>query len=61
MLALVFISFTPILAASAMRPLRRLKKQWSLWERVSDVLIAALLSGWAVKAMVISLDGFSLA
>ena len=59
MLALVFISFTPILAASAMRPLRRLKKQWSLWERVSDVLIAALLSGWAVKAMVISLDGFS--
>jgi hypothetical protein len=59
MLALVFISFTPILAASAIRPLRRLKKQWSIWERVSDVLIAALLSGWAVKAMVISLDGFS--
>ena len=59
MLGLIFISFTPILAASAMRPLRRLKMQWNLWERFSDVLIAALLSGWAVKAMVLALDGFS--
>ena len=59
MLGLIFISFTPILAASAIRPLRRLKRQWNLWERVSDVLIAALLSGWAVKAMVVALDGFS--
>lgn len=59
MLGLIFISFTPILAASAMRPLRRLKRQWSLRERLSDVLIAALLSGWAVKAMVVALDGFS--
>jgi hypothetical protein len=59
LLGLIFISFTPILAASAIRPLRRLKRQWNLWERLSDILIAALLSGWAMKAMVISLDGFS--
>ena len=59
MLGVIFISFTPIMAASAMRPLRRWKRQWSLWERLSDLLIAALLSGWAVKAMVLALDGYS--
>lgn len=59
MLGVIFISFTPIMAASAMRPLRRWKRQWSLRERLSDLLIAALLSGWAVKAMVIALDGYS--
>lgn len=59
LLGLIFISCTPILAASAMRPLRRLKKEWTLWERTSDILIASLLSGWAVKGMVTALDGFS--
>ena len=58
-LGVIFISFTPIMAASAMRPLRRWKSQWSLRERFSDLLIASLLSGWAVKAMVIALDGYS--
>lgn len=59
LLGLFFIAFTPILAACVTRPLRRGLKRWSLWQRVGDVLSAALLTGWAVKALVMALDGFS--
>lgn len=59
LIGLAFIAFAPILAASALRPLRRLKSQWNPWERISDVVIAALLTGWAVKAMIMALDGLS--
>lgn len=58
-LALSFIAFTPILIASAMRPPRRAALQWSPWKQTSDVVIASLLTGWAVKSMILALDGFS--
>lgn len=59
LLGLIFISFTPILIASATRPLRRVSSEWSLWERASDLLIASLISGWALHGMVSALDGYS--
>lgn len=58
-LGLIFIAFTPILIASATRPLRRVRSEWSMWERTSDLLIAPLISGWAVHGMVLALDGYS--
>jgi hypothetical protein len=58
-LGLSLLWFTPILAAGATRPLRRAKKDWNLWERTSDILIATILTGWAIKAMVLALDGFA--
>jgi hypothetical protein len=47
------IFFAPILIASAFRPLRRrVTDLASLWERISDYFLAALLTGWVVQKMV---------
>lgn len=59
LLWLSLIAFAPTLIAGAIRPLRRAFNSCCQWEKVSDVLIAAVLTGWVVQALVIALDGFS--
>ena len=54
------IGFSPILLASVFRPLHRpLDGFANKWERVSDYLIAALLTGWVVKQIVSGLSGLA--
>lgn len=56
----IVVFFAPVLIASAFRPLRReLKNSADKWERLSDYLLAAVLTGWAVTKMVGSLAGLS--
>ena len=56
---LALLWFTPALVAGATRPLRRARKDWDLWERLTDLLVSTLLTGWAIKGMVLALDGFA--
>jgi len=59
LLGLAILWFTPSLAAGATRPLRREKSDWDLWERITDLLVSTFITGWAIKSMVLALDGFS--
>jgi hypothetical protein len=59
LLGLSLLWFTPSLVAGATRPLRRARDEWSLWERLSDIAISTILTGWAIKGMVLALDGFA--
>jgi len=59
LLGFSLLLFTPILVAGATRPLRRSLKNLDLWERVGDIAIATLLTGWAVKGMALAVDGFA--
>ena len=56
----IAVFFAPALVASAFRPLRReIKTTADKWERLSDYLLAAVLTGWSVSKMVGSLAGLS--
>lgn len=56
----VMLWFVPGLLASAFRPLRReVKDIPTLWERITDYALAALLMGWGVQKMVYALGGLS--
>jgi hypothetical protein len=59
LLGFSLLLFTPSLAAGATRPLRRAREDWDAWERVTDVLVSTLLTTWAIKSMVLALDGFA--
>ena len=59
LLGLSLLWFTPILIAGAIRPLRRAKSDWDLWERITDIVVSTLISGWAIKGIVLALDGFA--
>ncbi len=58
-IGLAIIWFGPILAANAMRPLRRKRASGYGWERLGDLIIPPLFIGWSVKGMVLILDGFT--
>ncbi len=54
------LAFTPVLVAGAFRPFRR--EVWdftSLWERITDYLLASILTGWVVEQIVLGLPGLS--
>ena len=54
------IGFSPILLASVFRPLRRSTIDFSsYWERITDYLLASVLTGWVVKQIVLGLAGLS--
>jgi hypothetical protein len=59
LLGMSLLWFTPALAAGATRPLRRAADDWDLWERITDILVSTLLTGWAIKGMVLAIDGFA--
>jgi hypothetical protein len=59
-LGLMVIFFAPALLASAVRPLRRLVHDSDeLWERLTDYVLAILLTGWIVQKMINALNGLS--
>jgi hypothetical protein len=54
------LAFSPALLAGAFRPFRR--PVWdftSLWERITDYLLASILTGWVVQQIVLGLPGLS--
>ena len=54
------IFFAPSLIASAFRPLRREVSTFAeKWERITDYLLATVLTGWAVSKMVGSLESLA--
>lgn len=56
----ISIFFAPALIASAFRPLRREVKSFAdKWERVTDYLLAAVLTGWSMTKMIGSLAGLA--
>jgi hypothetical protein len=59
LLGLSLLWFTPALAAGATRPLRRAASEWDIWERVTDILVSTLITAWAIKGMVLAIDGFA--
>jgi hypothetical protein len=59
LLGFSLLLFTPSLAAGATRPLRRARDDWDGWERITDVLVSTLLTTWAIKSIVLALDGFA--
>ncbi len=60
LMGISLIGFSPILLASVFRPLRRTTDNFSsYWERVTDYLVASLLTGWVVKQIILGLSGLS--
>ena len=60
LMGIALIGFSPILLASVFRPLRRSTTDFaSYWERITDYLVAALLTGWVVKQIILGLSGLS--
>lgn len=59
-LGTIAIFFAPALIASAFRPLRRdIKSSGDIWERCTDYLLAAVLTGWSISKMIGSLAGLA--
>ena len=60
LVGLGLVGFSPILLASVFRPLRRTTTDFnSYWERITDYLLASVLTGWVVKQIVLGLAGLS--
>ncbi len=54
------VGFSPILLASVFRPLRRSTVDFgTYWERITDYLLASVLTGWVVKQIILGLAGLS--
>ena len=51
--------FTPSLIANATRALRESRKDSNWWERMTDVVVGSLITGWAVRCLTHGLDGFA--
>jgi hypothetical protein len=51
--------FAPSFVANATRSLRKSRKDSDWWERLTDVVVGSLIAGWAVRCMVLGLDGFA--
>jgi hypothetical protein len=59
LLGLGLLWITPALIAGGTRPLRRSVKDVGWWERLTDILLGSLITGWAVKSLVVGLNGFA--
>ncbi len=59
LLGLGLLWITPALIAGGTRPLRRSVKDVGWWERLTDILLGSLITGWAVKSLVLGLNGFA--
>lgn len=59
-IAVAVLFFAPSLLASSFRPFRRVViSQDDLWERVTDYLLAILLTYWVVTKMITAMNGLS--
>lgn len=56
----IAVFFAPALIASAFRPFRReIRSSADKWERLTDYLLAAVLTGWSISKMIGSLSGLA--
>lgn len=59
-LGVCLLVFSPALLAGAFRPFRRAVWDFtSLWERITDYLLASILTGWVVQQIVLGLPGLA--
>ncbi len=58
-LGLATLWIAPALMANNARSLRRSSLDVGRWERLTDVVVGSLLTGWAVRSIVIGLNGFA--
>jgi hypothetical protein len=58
-LGLAILWISPALMANNVRAMRRSSQEVGLWERLADIVIGSVLTGWAVRSIVIGLNGFS--
>jgi hypothetical protein len=58
-LGLAILLFAPSFIANATRTLRRSRKDEDGWERLTDVVVGSVITGWAIRCMVAALDGFA--
>jgi hypothetical protein len=58
-LGLAILFFAPSFIANATRTLRRSRKDEDRWERLTDVVVGSIITGWAIRCMVAALDGFA--
>lgn len=58
-MGLAILWFTPSFIANSTRALRKSRKDSNLWERITDIAVGSLITGWAVRSIVLALDGFA--
>lgn len=58
-LGLALLFFSASFIANATRTLRKSRKDSDAWERATDVIVGSLLTGWAIKCLVVALNGFA--
>ena len=58
-LGLAVLWITPSFIANATRGLRKSRKDSDSWERLTDLVVGSLITGWAVRSVVLALDGFA--
>lgn len=58
-LGISLLWFTPALMANATRAMRKSRRDSGNWDRLADFVIAPLLTGWAVKGLVLGLNGLA--
>ena len=58
-LGLSFLWFAPSFIANATRAIRESRKDSNWWERLTDIVVGSLITGWAIRCMAHGLDGFA--
>jgi hypothetical protein len=58
-LGISILFFAPSFIANATRSLRKSRKDSDWWERLTDIVVGSLITGWAVRCLVIGLNGFA--
>jgi len=58
-MGIAILWFTPSFIANSTRALRKSRKDSNIWERLTDVTVGSLIAGWAVRSIVLALDGFA--
>lgn len=58
-LGISLLWFTPALMANATRSLRKSRRSAGLWDRIADFVIGSILTGWAVKGIILGLNGLA--
>jgi hypothetical protein len=58
-LGISILWFAPSFIANATRALRKSRRDSNGWERFTDVVVGSLITGWAIRCMVLGLDGFA--
>ena len=58
-LGISILWFAPSFIANATRALRKSRRDSDRWERITDVVLGSLITVWAIRCMVLGLDGFA--